>query len=173
MPGPVCRCRPYLVGWGLVQHYLCHSWPAHGFVHRNAFSRSPPPAAREIDTSATLENPLSSCRHLASFAACNPRELVFFCITLRPLAGVCSLGRSVMTEVFDPGYRIRVGGLPAGWSELGRKAPELSRDDYLGKLHADMDIARTMHYACGSYFNYEASSIARGLFTVRRASTNA
>ena len=58
-----------------------------------------------------------------------------------------------MSEVFDPGYRIRVGGLPAGWSELDRKAPELSRDDYLGKLHADMDIARTIHYACGSRFN--------------------
>ena len=79
-----------------------------------------------------------------------------------------------MSEVNDPGYRIRVGGLPAGWSELGRKAPELSRDDHLGKLHADMDIARTMHYACGSItLNYEASGIARGLFTVRRASTNA
>ena len=120
---------------------------------------------QEIGTSATLENPLSSCRHLASFAACNPCELVFVCITLRPLAGVCSLGGSVMYEVFDPGYRIRVGGLPAGWSELGRKAPELSRDDYLGKLHADMDIARTMHYVCGSCFNYEASSIARVLVT--------
>ena len=78
-----------------------------------------------------------------------------------------------MSEVNDPGYRIRVGGLPAGWSELGRKAPELSRDDHLGKLHTDMDIARTMHYACECYFNYEASGIARGLFTVRRASTNA
>ena len=120
---------------------------------------------QEFGTSATLENPLSSCRHLASFAACNPRELVFFFITLRPLAGVCSLGRSVMSEALDPGYRIRVGGLPAGWLELGRKAPELSRDDHLGKLHADVDIARTMHYACGSCFNYEASGIARVLVT--------
>ena len=81
---------------------------------------------QEIGTSATLESPLSSCRHLAPFAACNSRELVFACITLRPLAGVCGLGRSVMTEVLDPGYRNRVGGLPAGWSELGRKVPELS-----------------------------------------------
>ena len=70
-----------------------------------------------------------------------------------------------MTEVFDPGYRIRVGGLPAGWSELGRKVPELSQDGYLGKLHTDMDIARTMHYACKSYFNYEASGISRVLVT--------
>ena len=79
-----------------------------------------------------------------------------------------------MSEVFDPGYRIRIGGLPAGWTELGRKAPELSRDDHLGKLHTDMDIARTMRYARGSIvLNYEASGISRGLFTVRRASTNA
>ena len=71
-----------------------------------------------------------------------------------------------MYEVFDPGYRIQVAGLPAGWSELDRKAPELSRDVYLGKLHADMDIARTMHYACGSIvLNYEASGIARVLVT--------
>ena len=79
-----------------------------------------------------------------------------------------------MSEVFDSGCRIQVAGLPAGWRELGRKAPELSRDDSLGKLHADMDIARTMHYACGSVtLSGEASGISRGLFTVRRASTNA
>ena len=79
-----------------------------------------------------------------------------------------------MTEVLDPGYRNRVGGLPAGWSELGRKVPELSLDDHVGKLHTDMDIARTMHYACGSIaLNYEASGISRGLFNLRRASTNA
>ena len=71
-----------------------------------------------------------------------------------------------MSEALDSGYRIRVGGLPAGWSELGRKAPELSRDDRLGKLHADMDIARTMHYACGSIgLIYEASGISRVLVT--------
>ena len=71
-----------------------------------------------------------------------------------------------MSEVLDPGYRIRVGGLPAGWSESGRKAPELSRDDYLGKLHADMDIAQTMHYACGSIaLIFGASGVARVLVT--------
>ena len=56
-----------------------------------------------------------------------------------------------MFEVIGPGYRIQDSSFP-GWSELGRKVSELPRDFSLEKVHAHMDIAQTMHYACRSMF---------------------
>ena len=56
-----------------------------------------------------------------------------------------------MFKVIDPRYRIQASSFP-GWLELGRKAPELPRNFSLGKVHAHMDIAQTMHYACRSMF---------------------
>ena len=79
---------------------------------------------QEIGTSATLENPLSSCRHLASFAACNPRELVFFFITLRQIGGGLQPRqerdvRSIRFRIPHPGCWCTSRMVGIGWKGAG------------------------------------------------------
>ena len=93
MPGSVCLCPAYLVGrvwWHTTRATIDR--PAGSHSIRKAKRLLPASACRrqEMGTFAIPGNLLSSGRYLASFAACNPRELVFVCTTLCRKAGSAS-----------------------------------------------------------------------------------
>ena len=169
MPGSVCLCPAYLVAGfgGTLPVPQLTGPPVHTpFVKRNAILPASACRRQEMGTFATPRNLLSSGRYLTSFAACNPRETCVCLHCLMPKGGVCKLGRSMMFEVIGPGYRIQASSFP-GWSELGRKAPELPRN--FSRREGSCPYGHRANHAL-RLLEYALKIIKRGLYFIEASS---